>query len=273
MPIGNARDITLRALDTLAAVNAIACEDMRVTGKLLALYGISGSLISYHDHNADKMRPAILRRIAEGQSVALVSDAGTPLISDPGYKLVRAAQEQGLPVTCLPGASAPLTGLLLSGLPSDRFMFAGFPPSRSTARRNFLADLVDIAATLIFFESAKRLPNSLADMAATLGDREAAVTRELTKRFEEARHGTLPALADHYGTAGPPKGEVVVVVGPPAGPQAADDTEVDAMLRDALARLSLRDAVAAVAVACGRSRRVVYQRALALGAPGRPDDG
>lgn len=258
-------------------MNAIACEDTRVTGKLLALYGISGSLISYHDHNADKMRPAILRRIAEGQSVALVSDAGTPLISDPGYKLVRAAQQQGLPVTCLPGASAPLTGLLLSGLPSDRFLFAGFPPSRSAARRTFLAALADTPATLIFFESAKRLPTSLADMERVLGDREAAVTRELTKRFEEARHGALSVLAGHYRDAGPPKGEVVVVVGPPVAAAAADDTEVDAMLSDALERLSLRDAVAAVAVASGRPRRVVYQRALALDAPGgragRRDDG
>ena len=273
MPIGNARDITLRALDTLAAVDAIACEDTRVTGKLLALYGISGSLISYHDHNADKMRPAILKRIAEGQSVALVSDAGTPLISDPGYKLVRAAQERALPVTCLPGASAPLTGLLLSGLPSDRFMFAGFPPARSAARRTFLAALADIPATLIFFESARRLPASLADLAAVLGDREAAVTRELTKRFEEARHGTLSALADHYRDAGPPKGEVVVVVAPPGPAAAAGDDEVDDMLRDALDRLSLRDAVAAVAAASGRARRTVYQRALVLGRAGRRDDG
>ena len=198
VPIGNARDITLRALDMLAAVDAIACEDTRVTGKLLGLYGISGSLISYHDHNADKMRPAILKRIAQGQSVALVSDAGTPLISDPGYKLVRAAQDQGLTVTCLPGASAPLAGLLLSGLPSDRFLFAGFAPSRSAARRAFFASLSPVQATLVFFESAKRLPASLADLAATLGDREAAVTRELTKRFEEARRGTLASLAEHY---------------------------------------------------------------------------
>ena len=273
VPIGNARDITLRALDTLAAVDAIACEDTRVTGKLLGLYGISGSLISYHDHNADKMRPAILKRIAEGQSVALVSDAGTPLISDPGYKLVRAAQEQGLPVTCLPGASAPLTGLLLSGLPSDRFLFAGFPPSRSAARRSFFASFAQVPATLLFFESAKRLPASLADLAATLGDREAAVTRELTKRFEEARRGTLEELADHYRTDGPPKGEVVLVVGPPGAAPVMGDAEIDALLREAMERLSLRDAAAAVAEASGRPRRAVYQRALALGKPAEGSDG
>ena len=219
------------------------------------------------------MRPAILRRIADGQSVALVSDAGTPLISDPGYKLVRAAQEQGLPVTCLPGASAPLAGLLLSGLPSDRFLFAGFPPSRSAARRTFFASLAEIPATLVFFESARRLPASLTDLAATLGDRDAAVTRELTKRFEEARRGTLATLAEHYRVAGPPKGEVVLIVGPPGAVAVADDSEIDAMLRDALERLSLRDAVAAVAAASGRPRRAVYQRALALGVPGRQDDG
>ncbi len=258
----------MRALDTLAAVDAIACEDTRVTGKLLRLYGISGSLISYHDHNADKMRPALLKRIADGQSVALVSDAGTPLISDPGYKLVRAAQEQGLAVTGLPGASAPIAGLLLSGLPSDRFLFAGFPPSRPAARRAALAELAPVPATLVFFESAKRLAASLADLAATLGDREAAVTRELTKRFEEARRGTLESLAAHYAEAGPPKGEVVVVVAPPDAAEPADDAAVDAMLRTALERLSLRDAVAEVTEASGRPRRTVYQRALALGADG-----
>ena len=263
----------MRALDTLAAVDAIACEDTRVTGKLLGLYGISGSLISYHDHNADKMRPAILKRISQGQSVALVSDAGMPLISDPGYKLVRAAQEQGLPVTCLPGASAPLTGLLLSGLPSDRFLFAGFPPPRSAARRAAFADLARVPATLVFFESARRLAASLADLAATLGDREAAVTRELTKRFEEARRGTLQSLAEHYAQAGPPKGEVVLVVGPPGPAAEIGDAEIDAMLRDAMDRLSLRDAAAAVAEASGRPRRAVYQRALALGDPATDGDG
>ncbi len=273
VPIGNARDITLRALDTLAAVDAIACEDTRVTAKLLRLYGISGSLISYHDHNADKMRPAILKRIAAGQSVALVSDAGTPLVSDPGYKLVRAAQEQGLPVTCLPGASAPLAGLLLSGLPSDRFLFAGFPPSRSGPRRAAFAELAAVPATLVFFESARRLPASLADLAAVLGDREAAVARELTKRFEEARHGTLGSLAEHYRIAGPPKGEVVVVVGPPGVAEAPAEAEIDAMLRDALDGLSLRDAVAAVAAATGQPRRAVYRRALAVDRPSRTGNG
>ncbi|NNG03861.1 MAG: 16S rRNA (cytidine(1402)-2'-O)-methyltransferase, partial [Inquilinus sp.] len=232
VPIGNAGDITRRALDTLAAADAVACEDTRMTAKLLGLYGISRPLLSYHDHNADKMRPVLLRRIAGGEAVALVSDAGMPLISDPGYKLVRAAHEQGLPVTCLPGANAPLTALVLSGLPSDRFLFAGFPPPRKTARRNFYAEFEAVPATLVFFESAKRLPASLADLAAVFGDREAAVTRELTKKFEQVRRGRLPELAAAYAASGPPRGEVVVVVGPPVfRPEEVDPDRVDALLQ------------------------------------------
>jgi 16S rRNA (cytidine1402-2'-O)-methyltransferase len=264
VPIGNARDITLRALDLLAAADVVACEDTRVTGRLLSLHGLSRPLVSYHEHNAETMRPVLLGRIREGAAVALVSDAGMPLVSDPGYKLVRAAHAAGLAVTCLPGASAPLAALVLSGLPSDRFFFAGFPPRGPAARRRFFAEAAAVPATLLFFESARRLAASLADLAAALGDREAAVARELTKRFEEVRRGRLADLARHYAEAGPPRGEVVVVVGPPeAAP--AEPADLDAALAEALARLSLRDAVAEVAAATGRPRREVYRRALALG--------
>lgn len=266
VPIGNAGDITLRALDLLRGADAIACEDTRTTRKLLSLYGIGTRLIPYHEHNAAEMRPKILRRVAEGQAIALVSDAGMPLISDPGYKLARAARDEGLPVTCLPGASAPLTGLLLSGLPSDRFLFAGFPPPKSAARRSFLLELAPVAATLILFEAPHRLPECLSDLAAVLGDREAAVTRELTKLFEEVRRGPLPDLAAHYAEAGPPKGEIVIVIGPPG--EAARPTEEDlaGQLRKALASMSLRDAVEAVAAATGEPKREVYRLALDLAA-------
>ena len=268
-PIGNLRDITVRALDILAAADAVACEDTRVTRKLMQHYGLKTPLLSYHEHNAERMRPVLLDRLAAGQVIALVADAGLPLISDPGYKLVREAQSRGLHVTCLPGASAPLTALVLSGLPTDRFLFVGFPPSRAAARRRLLADLATTAATLVFFESPRRLAASLADMAGTLGDREAAVGRELTKLFEEVRRDRLEALARHYAAAGPPPGEVVVVVAPPEAIGPADDATVDSALSVALARSSLRDAVAEVAAATGRPRREVYRRALALGGAGQ----
>ena len=264
------RDITLRALDLLRGADAIACEDTRTTGRLMSIHGIRTKLIPYHEHNAAEMRPKILRRIAEGEAIALVSDAGMPLISDPGYKLARAARDEGLAVTCLPGASAPLVGLLLSGLPSDRFLFAGFPPPKSAARRTFLAELAPIAATLILFEAPHRLPECLADLAAVLGDREAAVTRELTKLFEEVRRGPLPELAAHYAEAGPPKGEIVIVIGPPG---AAAPAERGGPLRPAraarLASMSLRDAVEAVAAATGEPKREVYRLALDLAGDAR----
>jgi 16S rRNA (cytidine1402-2'-O)-methyltransferase len=268
-PIGNAADITLRALQALREADVIACEDTRVTAKLLALHGIERRLIAYHEHNARRMRPLILDRVARGETVALVSDAGTPLVSDPGYKLVRAAVEAGLAVTALPGPSAALTALVLSGLPSDRFFFAGFLPSKGTARRAALAELAGVPATLVFFESANRLADSLADMGAALGERDAAVARELTKLFEEVRRGPLAELAAHYAAAGAPKGEVVVVVAPPAPVPPADDAALDAALGEALGRLSLRDAAAAVAASTGRPRREVYARALALAGAGR----
>ncbi|HZF34383.1 MAG TPA: 16S rRNA (cytidine(1402)-2'-O)-methyltransferase [Candidatus Angelobacter sp.] len=263
-PIGNAGDITLRALDLLRRADRIACEDTRVTGRLLARYGIATPLLAYHEHNAARMRPLLLERLRRGETIALVSDAGTPLISDPGYKLVRAAVEAGIPVTTLPGASAALAALVSSGLPTDRFFFAGFLPPRMAARRTELAGLAGIAATLIFFESAGRLAATLADMAAVLGARDAAVARELTKLYEEVRRGKLAELAEHYAAAGPPKGEIVIVVGPPATAAEASDEAIDDALRGALATSSLRDAVAAVTAALDAPRRRVYARALAL---------
>ena len=264
-PIGNLGDITQRALELLRRVDLIVCEDTRVTAKLLARYAISARMLPYHEHNAERMRPELLQRLAEGRSIALVSDAGTPLVSDPGYKLVREAIAAGHPVTALPGASASLTALLLSGLPPDRFFFAGFLPAKSGERRRELGTLAGIPATLIFYESANRLAESLADMTELLGDRPAAVARELTKLHEEVRRGSLGSLADHYGAAGPPRGEIVIVVGPPlAGAGAVSTADLDTALKQALAQMSLKDAVAAVAAATGRPRREIYARALAL---------
>lgn len=262
-PIGNAGDITLRALDLLRAADVIACEDTRVTGKLLARYGIATPMQPYHEHNAAKVRPLLLRRLAAGEVVALVSDAGTPLISDPGFKLVQAAVAAGLVVTALPGASSLLAALCVAGLPTDRFLFAGFLSPKTVQRRRALDELKAVPATLVFLESAQRLAASLADMAAVLGPRPAAVARELTKLFEEVRRDSLAELAAHYAAAGPPKGEVVVAVGPPLETEART-IDLDAVLRPALAGMRLKEAVAAVAEATGLPRKQVYARALAM---------
>jgi 16S rRNA (cytidine1402-2'-O)-methyltransferase len=263
-PIGNAADISLRALDTLGAVDAIACEDTRVSAKLLAIHGIRTKLVAYHDHNADRMRPVLLDRLRRGERVALISDAGMPLVSDPGYKLVRDAIAAGLPVVGLPGPSAVLAALVLSGLPSDRFLFLGFLDAKSAGRRRQLAEIAGVRATLIFFESAPRLVASLADMADMLGDRPAAVARELTKLYEEVVRGSLGELGRRYAETGPPKGEIVITVGPPLEVVVAPE-RIDALLRAALERLSLRDAAAEVATELDRPRREIYARALALG--------
>lgn len=264
-PIGNLDDITLRALKVLKGADVIACEDTRVTGKLLSLLGIGGvSLSPYHEHNAERARPALLGRLREGAVVALVSDAGTPLVSDPGYRLVRACIEEDLPVTSLPGPSAALTALQLSGLPCDRFLFAGFLPTKDGARRQALAEVAAAPASLLFYESPRRLADSLAVMAEVLGPRQAAVARELTKLYEEVRRGGLAELAAHYAAEGAPKGEVVVVVGPPAAAAPVGEAELDSALTRALANASLRDAAATVAAATGLPKRQVYARAVAL---------
>jgi 16S rRNA (cytidine1402-2'-O)-methyltransferase len=262
-PIGNAADLTLRALDVLRRADLVACEDTRMTAKLFALHGIATKRIAYHDHNAERVRPLLLNRLGAGARIALVSDAGTPLVSDPGFKLVRAAIAAGVAVTALPGPSAILAALVLSALPADRFLFAGFLPPRRAARREGLAELVAVPAALVFFESPRRLAESLADMRDILGDRPAAVARELTKLFEEIRRDTLGALAETYARDGAPKGEVVVVVGPPLHPDATTRS-LDDQLRAALATMSVRDASEAVAAATGAKRRDVYARALAL---------
>jgi 16S rRNA (cytidine1402-2'-O)-methyltransferase len=264
-PIGNLGDISLRALATLAAADLIVCEDTRVTRKLIDHYGIVAPLMAYHDHNAAVARPKILARLAEDAAVALVSDAGTPLVSDPGYKLVRAAQDAGHRVSALPGASAVLTALSVAGLPTDRFLFEGFLPPKQTARRARLAALARIPATLIVFETGPRLAAALADLADTLGAREAAICRELTKLYEEVRRGDLASLAQHYAAADAPRGEIVIVVAPPAAEaDQPGEAALDDMLRAALARASVKDAVSEVASVTGRPRREVYQHALAL---------
>lgn len=263
-PIGNAADITARALDLMARCDLLLCEDTRVTAKLLAIHNISVKTAPYHDHNAAEMRPRILRRLEAGEAIMLVSDAGTPLVSDPGLKLVQEAVAAGHHVTALPGASSVLAALTLAALPTDRFFFAGFTPSKQEARRKELAELAVIPATLVFLESANRLAAALGDMAAALGDRPAAVARELTKKFEEVRRGSLAELAAHYAEAGPPKGEIVIVVGPPEKRVALCAHEIDAMIENALARTSLKDAVAEVVSVTGLPRRDIYARALEL---------
>jgi 16S rRNA (cytidine1402-2'-O)-methyltransferase len=262
-PIGNLRDVTLRALEALAAADLIACEDTRVTRKLLDHYGITAPLTPYHEHNAAAARPKILARLAAGAAVALVSDAGTPLVSDPGFKLVRAARAAGHAVFALPGASAVLAALTVSGLPSDHFVFEGFLPPRDAGRRKRIAELKSIAATLIVFETGPRLAAALADLAQTLGPREAAVCRELTKLYEEVRRGDLATLAADYAAAPEPRGEIVIVIAPPAAPQ-PDAADLDTLLRQALKRLSVKEAVAEIAAVTGQPRREVYQRALVL---------
>ncbi len=269
-PIGNLKDVTLRALETLASVEAIACEDSRVTGRLLERYAIATPLLTYHDHNAEVVRPRILARLEAGAAIALVSDAGTPLISDPGFKLVKAAQAAGHTVSAIPGASAVLAALTASGLPTDRFFFEGFLPPRDAARRTRIDELAGIPATLVLFETGPRIAAMLNDLAARLGGREAAVCRELTKLHEEIRRGEIAELALSYRDGAETRGEFVVVIGPPAKRERIEETDLDGLLQRALATSSLKDAVEAVATATGQKRRIVYQRALAL--PRRDDD-
>lgn len=263
-PIGNLGDISVRALQTLEGADVIAAEDTRVTAKLLRHFDITTPQTPYHEHNAERVRPALIKRLKQGDIVALVSDAGTPLISDPGYRLVRDAVGEGIKVTTVPGASATLSALVVSGLPTDRFLFAGFLPNKSGARRAALDDLSRVKATLVFFEAGGRLAGSLRDMVGVLGNREAAVARELTKLHEDVRRGNLEDLAAQYEESAAPKGELVIVVGPPAADAAPDDAALDIAIRKAMDTMSVRDAAAAVAGAHGVPRRRVYARALEI---------
>jgi 16S rRNA (cytidine1402-2'-O)-methyltransferase len=263
-PIGNLGDITLRALETLAAADIVAAEDTRVTRVLLARYGIRKRPIAYHEHNEQEAGPRLIAALKEGRSVALVTDAGTPLVSDPGYRLVAAALEEGLRVVPIPGASAVLAALTLSGLPSDSFLFAGFLPVKDGQRRHRLETLRNVPATLIFFESPRRLAASLAAMADTLGARRpAAVTRELTKTFEERRGGTLEELAAHYADTGAPKGEVVVCVGPPL-PETAEAVDIDRLLLSLAGEMPASRAAAEAARMTGEAKPALYRRLLEL---------
>lgn len=264
-PIGNLRDISFRALATLAAADGVLAEDTRTSKTLLAHYGISTPLYPYHEHNAEQMRPKILGKLREGGKLALISDAGTPLVSDPGYKLVADVVAEGLAVTGIPGPSAVLAALVLAGLPTDRFFFEGFLPPKSAARKGRLTELAAIPGTLVFFESPRRLAEMLADAATVLGPRPAAVARELTKYYENVRRGPLPELAAHYEAEEEARGEIVVIIGPPGADQLTPAGDViDERLRAALAQVSLKEAVAQVSAETGQPRRKIYARALEL---------
>ena len=265
-PIGNLKDVSFRALGTLAAADAVFAEDTRVSRKLLAHYGITTPLIAYHEHNAAEMRPKIIARLKEGQALALISDAGTPLVSDPGYRLVEAVLAEGFNVVPVPGPSAVLAALVAAGLPTDRFFFEGFLPPKSAARRERLAALAAIPATLVFFESPHRLVDMLRDALETLGDRTAAVARELTKLYETVRRGTLQELMSEFEAASRPKGEIVVLIGAAVTSDRLNEaTEgLDDRLRQHLAHLSVKDAVTVAVEETGLPRRQVYARAVAL---------
>jgi len=264
-PIGNLGDMTTRARDTLREADLILCEDTRHTARLLSAIGVSTRTQPLHEHNEDARIPAILAMLRAGKRIALVSDAGTPLVSDPGYRLVRAAIAEDLPISAVPGANAAVTALILSGLPPLPFLFLGFPPPRSAARRAAFgglraAERAGLAATLIWHEAPHRLAETLADMLAAFGDRQAAVARELTKHYEEVRRGTVGSLATHYATH-PPRGEITLLLGPP---EQADHEDLDGQLKQALAGNSVKDAAALVSAATGLPRKLVYARALEL---------
>jgi len=261
-PIGNLQDVTLRALEILRAATVVACEDTRITAKLLSRHDIRVATTPYHEHNAARATPKLLKLLSDGNLVALVSDAGTPLVSDPGYRLVRASLDAGHPVIPVPGPSAPLAAMVASGISTSRFLFAGFLPPRSAARRKALGELRSVPATLVFLESPRRLSGCLADLAMVLGDREAAVARELTKRFEEFHRGRLGTLAAEFARVAVPKGEITVVVGPPAAKTSANGDAIDSMLGGLLLEgVSIRTAVDWVAAATAAPRREVYARA------------
>ena len=263
-PIGNLLDLSLRAVETLKGVDVIACEDTRVTSKILTRHSIKTKMNTYHEHNASRIRPRLLRILENGGSIALVSDAGTPTISDPGYKLVKECIERGFDITTTPGANAAITGLVLSGLPTNRFLFAGFLNSKASQRRQELEELADVPTTLIFYESAKRLTATLADMIKELGDRPAAIARELTKRHEEIQRNTLSVRSTNYLNARTPKGEIVIIVGPPLKKDPPSSSELDDLIINQLQTLSVRDTAAKITRETGLPKRHVYRQTLNL---------
>ncbi len=263
-PIGNLRDITLRALDVLKGADIVACEDTRVTRVLLSHYGIPTRTMAYHEHNAASARPKLLKMLSEHKAVALVSDAGTPLISDPGFKLVREVVEAGYDVVPVPGASSVLAGLCLSALPTDRFFFAGFLPNKESAVKSLAQEFASLQSTLVFFDTPNRLAKSIPALASVLGPRPAAVVRELTKKFEEARRDTLTELAEYYTNNAAPKGEVVVVIGAGSSKDTPALPDLESLLRKLMARQSLRDAVAEVTGITGAPKKLVYELALKI---------
>lgn len=264
-PIGNLGDMTLRAIETLASADLVLAEDKRVSKVLLAHFGLSTAMKSYHEHNAEAMRPEIIARLKEGAAIALISDAGTPLISDPGYKLVDAALDEGLSVVPVPGASAILAALVAAGLPTDRFFFEGFLPPRSGERKRRIRALESVPGTLVFFEAPHRVIETLEDLASVLGGRTAAVARELTKRFETITRAPLPDLAGQFAADAAPRGEVVLVVAPPSSDgEAMSDETIDGRLAVALQTMSAKDAAAVVSADLGLQKRQVYARAIAL---------
>ena len=263
-PIGNARDITLRALDILSQADIVLCEDTRTSGKLMKIHGLHAVLQPYHEHNAERVRPIIMEHLKQGKVVAMISDAGMPLVSDPGYKMVEACVKEGMMVTAAPGPSATLTALVLSGLPTNQFFFQGFLPSKTGARQKVLDKISTVPGTLIFLESAKRLAASLADMRSVLGNRPAAVCRELTKFYEEIRRGDLDELAAHYDEAGAPKGEITLCVGPPLVTPPPSDEALDTMLKEALKSQTVKEIATHFAKTTGLPKRFLYNRALFL---------
>ncbi len=264
-PIGNMRDITLRALDILACADLVLCEDTRVTRKLFSHHGLATPLQTYHEHNGEKMRPKVIARLAKGEVIALISDAGTPLISDPGYQLISNVRHEGFDVIAVPGASSPIAALSIAGLPPDKFMFFGFLPPKTKARQKALLEVRDLCATLIVFESAHRLASLLADIHHVLGDREVAVCRELTKKFEQVKRARAENLIAYYQGAGAPKGEIVVLIKGAHGQDAKwDADELRGALVLALVKVGTKKAADEVAELSGWSRRDVYQLALKL---------